>query len=649
MKKDWLDDALESAWTDLAAEGPACVEKLLRDISDRFRKGRRNREWVENLVDAGRAFGDLLLAGGPDKHVLNLGCGWDQTSIQLARTWGRVSAMDLTGDRIQVLALKKRLAGLDNIDLAIGGDTPRLPFADAAFDAVFLNGVLEWVASYWRDVTAAAERLPNKAAKLRAHLEAVNGERNPRRVQLRFLREIVRVLRPEGELFIGIENRHAREYFQGQPDNHSRLMFGSLMPRLGSHLASLIGRHKPYLTYTYSRRGYEKLLAEAGLPHSRFHALEPSYRQPRAAVDLDDGDACRGHIRRRGLLRGRMPVSLYRRTASCFGIVAGKTDTRVSRLQSILDRVAQQLALPGDVWRGASVTTSLKAKTTVAVRPGVEPVVVKIPLSPAAASGLLRNHEILSRLDQVLPVAGGLRDVLPRPLAHGEQNGVEFFVETMIAGRPWGSNSDLQPAWPIAETVLGLSAAIANALPETTIQAFAPAPPRMGAHEIRDLIASRDPGLVADFARIEEFVESNPASGPVLCKGDFSLNNIMLTADGSVGGLIDWDDSVLTRFPLQSLADFVFSWMWRKGKKRADTLAALMSLDSDMWSQEIGLSGALDRAGFERRDLAVAAISAWLDHARQEMRHLVEYFDSERIDSLLTEPCRRALPLLRNL
>ena len=88
---------------------------------------------------------------------------------------------------------------------------------------------------------------------------------------------------------------------------------------------------------------------------------------------------------------------------------------------------------------------------------------------------------------------------------------------------------------------------------------------------------------------------------------------------------------------------------WRKGKKRADTLAALMSPDFDLWPREIGLSDALDSAGFERRDLAVAAVSAWLDHARQEMRHLIEYFDSDRIESLLAEPCRRALPLLRNL
>ena len=66
------------------------------------------------------------------------------------------------------------------------------------------------------------------------------GETNPRRTQQRFLQELGRILKPDGQLFVAIENRWNYEYFGGRPDHHSGLKYGSLLPRF---LANSIRSH----------------------------------------------------------------------------------------------------------------------------------------------------------------------------------------------------------------------------------------------------------------------------------------------------------------------------------------------------------------------------------------------------------------------
>lgn len=649
VPRDWMESALAAAWSDLPESGPKRVETLLRDVIDRMQVGRRKREWIENLVDEGRALGDLLVAGDPQGHVLNLGCGWDQTTIHLARTWKRVTAMDLTRFRVELLALKLFREGLDNVTLLIGGDSARLPFPDDSFDAVSLNGVLEWVAGDWDEPDAAAERLPNRAAKLIHHLREVHGRRNPRRVQLEFLREVVRVLRPEGQLFVGIENRYARKYFRGEPDNHSRLKFASLLPRTASHIYSLARCHHPYLTYTYSLRGYRKLLAEAGLPAAEFHALEPSYRKPSSTVPLADADACRGFVRSRpGAIR-LMPTSLFRRTATCFGIAAGRAGGRPSRLRAVLDRVARDLDLPPDIWRGMRIDTSAKAKVSVSTAEGRDPVIVKIPLSPAAAAGLERNRLTLNRLDQTLPQDAPLRPLLPRPLLAGDHDGTAFTVETRLPGKPWSDADRGAPEAGTCDRILRLTRMIFSALPETAVAAFPASVGGIDADTLGELAARSDPGLADAPALVADFLAANPLGGPGLCKGDFTLSNILLRPGREICGLIDWDDSVLTGFPLQGLADFLFSWLWRRGFSRADSLEILLSAEPVPGLPDSDLERALEEAGAGRRELALAALSSWIDHLCQEMRHQPEFFDPGRVERLLVEPCRTVAPLLSRL
>ena len=79
-----------------------------------------------------------------------------------------------------------------------------LPLAENSFDLVIVNGVLEWVGEW--DLTV-----------------------DPRTVQVNFLKKILRLLKDDGILLIGIENRIGWGLFLGGED-HSGMAYTSLVP-----------------------------------------------------------------------------------------------------------------------------------------------------------------------------------------------------------------------------------------------------------------------------------------------------------------------------------------------------------------------------------------------------------------------------------
>jgi ubiquinone/menaquinone biosynthesis C-methylase UbiE/uncharacterized protein YbaR (Trm112 family) len=75
------------------------------------------------------------------RDVLEIGSGAGGHSAVFARRGARMTALDLTPDR--VLATARKFDLLDGIDaMAVQGDAARLPFPDGSFDIVYSNGVL---------------------------------------------------------------------------------------------------------------------------------------------------------------------------------------------------------------------------------------------------------------------------------------------------------------------------------------------------------------------------------------------------------------------------------------------------------------------------------------------------------------------------
>ena len=154
------------------------------------------------------------------------------------------------------------------------GNVLSLPYPDNFFDVVVLNGVLEWVGTF-------------------------SNEHPPEHLQETALREIMRVLRPEGTLFLAIENRYGLQYFLGYKEEHTALRFISLLPRRLARLYHRIRRGKDFRALTHSRSALERMLRRCGFAEMTWLFVHPSYRNTRLAATLDGPSGLRfliGHF-----------------------------------------------------------------------------------------------------------------------------------------------------------------------------------------------------------------------------------------------------------------------------------------------------------------------------------------------------------------
>lgn len=234
--------------------------------------GKNPRDMAGYLLDPVRIAG-LFHFYSPQRNevCVDLGSGWGPISFGLSKFYKTVYSMDGVYERLRFQAIRAEQEGIENVKI-LKGSLLKLPLPDNFADTVIVNGLLEWIG-------LSDEVTP------------------PRELQLNFLNEVRRVLKPEGKLFIGIENRTGVQFFMGSED-HSGLRFTSLMPRW---LAGRVVRNarsenedtffdsgkNDYRTLTYSYWGYGKLLRKAGFLQPDIYWTWPSYNEPRVSGTLD--------------------------------------------------------------------------------------------------------------------------------------------------------------------------------------------------------------------------------------------------------------------------------------------------------------------------------------------------------------------------
>ena len=219
---------------------------------------------------SGRCAWHSLLSKRTEGGVaVDVGAGLGAITQFFSGHYETVYSIEACRERCLFLLQRKIKMKLDNVTI-IHGCIRRLPFADGSVDLLACNGVLEWIGA------------------------GTTGD--VRQVQLQFLREIHRVLKDDGILYVGIENRIALNYFLGAVD-HSGMKFTSLMPRRVADMwmtmkdrsrdrsnFSVETKSSGYRTYTYTKNGYDKLLREAGFTSNKFYSVDPSYDLPVIAV-----------------------------------------------------------------------------------------------------------------------------------------------------------------------------------------------------------------------------------------------------------------------------------------------------------------------------------------------------------------------------
>lgn len=198
--------------------------------------------------------------------VLDIGAGWGAIASELGKNFSHIVAVEGVLERCRFIHMRTRQLKQTNVTV-VCADFLKLPFATNQFDAVVLNGVLEW--------------------------SAINSQGNCRDVQLNFLRRIRDLLKPSGSLCIGIENRIGLAMLRGAID-HSGMPYTSLMPRIMADALCFLRSKRfrssvniNYRTYTYSLNGYRRLFRDAGLHLMQaFHASD-GYNAPSLLIPID--------------------------------------------------------------------------------------------------------------------------------------------------------------------------------------------------------------------------------------------------------------------------------------------------------------------------------------------------------------------------
>lgn len=291
--------------------------------------------WARTLGHR-RASLQALLPLGPDATVLDFGSGWGTIATHLAQSAREVVAYDQALLHLQWLKAVMDDKKIDNIRLVLGGPTRHLPFPYASFDVIVLNGAFEWVAT--------------------------NAGGDPQAYQQRMLNELSRILKPNGVLFIGIENRLNYKYFLGVHEGHIKMRFGALLPRRITNWYLQRYRKQAYRQYTYSLYGYHNLFENAGINKVKYFAPWPNYGEVVRvfpAAKLAQSDTWKVNSRHPAC---HWPSTLFSRA---YSMIASKGSPPPTVIDGVLNEIAsaKKMSLPlsveGQLYRMTSAGKAL--------------------------------------------------------------------------------------------------------------------------------------------------------------------------------------------------------------------------------------------------------------------------------------------------
>jgi ubiquinone/menaquinone biosynthesis C-methylase UbiE len=248
-------------WDGMAKKDVVSFNNFAKEVGWREAiKSRMKEEGQSYLFDESRANWKYLIESNINGKILDAGCGRGTLSFALSKHCEAVYALDATWERVEFAQIRKEQDKVDNLRV-IYGNILSLPFPDDYFDVVIMNGLLEWVAL--SDVSS-----------------------RPDKVQEAALRSVLRVLKPGGSVYVGIENRLAFFYFLGVRDPHNKLRFATLMPKSLANVYSRMAGKGDYRTYIYSIRGYRKLFTRSGFNDISFYMPIPGYHYFKYMVPL---------------------------------------------------------------------------------------------------------------------------------------------------------------------------------------------------------------------------------------------------------------------------------------------------------------------------------------------------------------------------
>jgi 2-polyprenyl-3-methyl-5-hydroxy-6-metoxy-1,4-benzoquinol methylase len=226
------------------------------------RKYGQTQPWLCDIVTSESR--DLFFRQHPPPkgaRVMDIGSGWGQIALPLARAGHQVTAIEPTPERLAFIHAAAEQEGIQRNMFFLQADLFDLEMP-TTYDLATCIGVLEWVPKF----------RPGP----------------PREVQKAFLERIRVSLKRDGKLVLGIENRMGLKYLLGANDDHIGV------PNIAVYDAELASAkwriHGHELrSFTFSQSELANLLREAGFHTTEFFAAFPDYKLPKLV--LPDGAA----------------------------------------------------------------------------------------------------------------------------------------------------------------------------------------------------------------------------------------------------------------------------------------------------------------------------------------------------------------------
>lgn len=176
---------------------------------------------------------------GKDDTVLEIGAGCGAITGTIARKAKKVTCIDLSKRRSLINAYRNR--EYNNIEIMVGNFQVIEPDLSEKYDCITLIGVLEYGALYIKS----------------------------KEPYLEFLSIIKKHLKPNGRVYIAIENKFGMKYWAGFQEDH-----------VGGVFKGIEGYKNVEGVYTFGRKELEKLIKEAGYTEETFYYPYPDYKFP---------------------------------------------------------------------------------------------------------------------------------------------------------------------------------------------------------------------------------------------------------------------------------------------------------------------------------------------------------------------------------
>lgn len=225
----YSDGAVENTLLELVKSGRNLQKELLREAS-----------WavLYHLTDLRENIVNWIPMKKTDT-VLEAGAGCGAVTGAFLERCGRVVSVELSKKRSLINAYRHKDA--DNLEIMVGRLADMQTFFSERFDIITLIGVLEYAGLYQEEEDAYGA----------------------------LLRQLSRLLKPDGRLVIAIENRLGLKYFAGCREDH-----------LGSYFTGIENDYAKHGVRTFSRKEMITLLQRNGLDHFQFYYPYPDYKLP---------------------------------------------------------------------------------------------------------------------------------------------------------------------------------------------------------------------------------------------------------------------------------------------------------------------------------------------------------------------------------